>query len=216
MVWQQGHGHGLACSLQAAGSLGVESLEDGLEQAAVERPDGVQLEGDIAVVPGLIAGFHVHIHQVIGLQSVDGGLCLALVVGVPQARGTRHIYDAQPCITADAAYEVHCRYHGSALDLRESLRERCHHGAVTSSPGPDAVGWVLPLRHAPKVEGMGGKQPPALLHQVQYEPGSVLGSLISCLGQILAPGFAGNVMGRCAQEVLVALMTSRWRSCTPV
>ena len=91
----------------------------------------------------LIRSLHMHIDEVVCLQCLDGSLCLAFVVRVPQACGSRHINHPQSCQGADATNQIHCRDDCSSLNLRERLGEWHHVGTIPSCPRPDAVCLTL-------------------------------------------------------------------------
>ena len=73
----------------------------GCYQPLVQILDGLQLQLQVAVVTGLVAGLYMHKDEVVRLQRLDGGLCLAFVVGVGQPRSSGHLDDAQSGIFAD-------------------------------------------------------------------------------------------------------------------
>ena len=157
---------------------------------------------------GLVACLNVEVDKVVGLQGIDGCLCLALVVGVPKSRGTGHVDDTQSGILADAANEVDSRNDGTASDNGETFHQGLHLGPVSPTPRPDAVGRVHAAGHTFLVEGMVLEQLLALQHQVTKQCGrrrSLVHPVLG-LGHILAPRLQGDVVRRSAMDVLVAAL----------
>jgi len=105
MVGQYGNAHRLL------------HLADGFihrfDEPLVQVVDGAQLQLQVAVVAGLVGCLYVNEDEVVRLQGFDGGLCLAFIIGVGQARGSRYFDDAQAGIAADALNEVDGRDDGS-------------------------------------------------------------------------------------------------------
>ena len=168
--------------------------------------DAAKLHVQVAVVTGLIACLDMQINEVIGLQRVNGCLCLCSEVCVPKACCAGHIDDVQACIASDASDKVNGRNDGSFLDLRISLRQRCHLGAIAASPRPDAVGGVHASLLSLDVERMLCQQ----ILTAKDEVGEQSGSLF-CFGTfsfeyVFAPRLQGNIVRRRAMQMLVAAL----------
>ena len=202
--------HGYAHGLLPLAHLTV----DGAYHAAVQVLYRAQFQGQIAVVASLVACLYVQKHEVVGAESLKRCGGLALVVGVGQAGGARHLDDAQTGIVADALDEVYRRYHSSTAKLGIGGAERFHVGAVAWAPGPDRVGRHAALCLPLQVEGMLAQQ----LLRAQDEPvdevGGLLGAELSFLVGALPgwvgfhqkrlPCFVGVVVRRSAHHMLVA------------
>ena len=112
--------------------------------------DGLKFKGHGAIVTGLIGGFDVEIDEVVaGTEGVDGGLCLALEIGVVETRSTRHIDDAQAGIVTDAANEIDGGDDSALMDLLgETLGQGNHLRTVAPAPRPDARCHIFSLARA--------------------------------------------------------------------
>ena len=146
MVGQDGDAHGFVPCLH----LVVDRGHD----AAVEILDGADLQVEVAIMTGFVAGFHMQKHEVVVPQSLDGGSCLALVVGVIESGGTFHLNNLQPCIVTNALDEVDGRNDAARFYLGVNLTDSRHRRTVARTPRPDGIGLVVPLGASFLVEGM--------------------------------------------------------------
>ena len=146
VVGQDGNGHGFVPVFHC--------FVDGAHGAAVQVLYGLYLQCYIALVSGFVAGFYVQVDEVVGLQRIQCGGYLVLVVGVIQSGGAFHVQAAQSGVVADAVYQVYGRDDGSPLHLREFVGQPLHAWTVAGTPGPDAVGGVLAFGHALQVDRM--------------------------------------------------------------
>ena len=76
------------------------------DEPLVKILNGTKLQLEVAVVARLVAGLYVDENEVLRAQGVDGGLCLAFVVGIGKSCGTGNFNDIQAGVAADALYEV--------------------------------------------------------------------------------------------------------------
>ena len=123
--------HGLAdvdAHLYGGQMVGEYSDADGLvpgaylfiyrsDEALVEVFNGLELQFEVAVVAGFVAGFNVNEDEVVVTKGIDGGLCLTLVVGVGKACGAFYLNDFQAGIVTDTADKVDGGDDRSTLDL---------------------------------------------------------------------------------------------------
>ena len=87
------------------------------DEALVEVFNGLELQFEVAVVAGFVAGFNVNEDEVVVTKGIDGGLCLPLVVGVGKACGTFYLDNLQAGIVTDTADKVDGGDDRSTLDL---------------------------------------------------------------------------------------------------
>ena len=129
-------------------------------------------------------------HEVVAVgQAVQGGLGLALIVGVQLAGGAFHLYRLQAAQACDALAEGDGGDDGAVLAILVHEGAQGHAGAFR--PEPDAVGGQLALRAAGLVDGVVVQDLVGQLHQV----GQGLG-VVAAGGQQGADDLAQVVVGR--------------------
>ena len=202
MVGQEGYGERFVENLR--------SLHDGAEDVLVDILYALDFKCQFAIVTCLVGGLDMKIDKVVGLQCLECGMCLAGIVGVPEACGANNIYGLQSGITADATDEIYGGDDGTTLYLRgEALRKGHHLWAVSPTPWPDAADGVLPLLQSLGIEGMVLEENLALIDKFGEQACRLLGLGSIGTEHVLAPGLAGYVVRRGATQVLVASLDDK-------
>ena len=194
VVGQDGNGH----------APGHDRFVDRTDEPAVEVLDGLEFEGEVAVVARLVAGLHVDEDEIVLGDGFDGGLRLAFVVGVVKPGRTFHLNRAQSGVAADSPDEVHRRDDGAGVNLREGLRQRRHGRPIAAGPGPDAIGRVFPFGDALAVDRMVREKFLRTQDQFIQQVRRRLSFGALRLDQQGLPGLEGMVVGRGAFDALVA------------
>ena len=135
---------------------------------------------------GFVAGFHVHKHEVVLLEGLNGCLGLAFVVGVSESCGSRYLDDAQASIASDALNQVNGRDDGPAFYLWILLHEGLHRRTVATAPRPDAVGLAFALLSLGQIIGVLGQQFLRLQYQFVQQVGGLLGGEAVGVGDRIA------------------------------
>ena len=177
---------------------------NGFNGTLVQIFDGFQLQVYIALVSCLIACFDVQVNEIIGLQGIDGGLCLAFVIGGIKSRSTFHIDAPESGIASDAPDEVDRRNHRALADGGVFIRQRLHLRTIARAPGPDAVRRVFALAHPFQVKRMRSQQVLRSHNQPVQQIGGFLRFGNQRLHQIRTEGLQRDIVRRHASHVFVS------------
>ena len=174
---------------------GAYLVEDRPNEALVKILDGLELQLQVAIMSSLVARLYVNIHKIIAiLQGLDSRSRLALVVGVGKTRSPLNDDVAETCIMTDATNQIHCRNHGTLLNLRIHLREGEHVRTVAAAPRPDDVGHALATLLACHVERMVLQNLLTLQNQFVQKVGSLLCTHAILVAQCAA--ILSHILGR--------------------
>ena len=174
---------------------GTYLVEDRLNEALVEILNGLELQLQVAIVTRLVARLHVNIYEIIAIfQSLDSRSRLALVVGVGKTCCTLNNDVAKPRIMADSTNQIHCRNHGTLLNLRIHLRKGKHVRTVTAAPRPDNVSHALATFLACHIERMVLQNLLTLQNQFVQKVGSLLRTHAIVIAQCAA--ILSHILGR--------------------
>ena len=181
-------------------------LVDGLDESLVQILDGFQLQFQVAIMSGFVAGFNVYKHKVVVLQRLDSCLRLALVIGIGQTGSTFHFHNLQASVVTNAANQIHSRNHRTRFNLWVLLHQRFHRRTITTAPRPDAVSLSLALSGLSLIIRVLRQQLLRFQNQLVQQFGCLL-----CLGYISlyqqwAPLFVRMIMGWGASNMLVAAL----------
>ena len=171
----------------------------------VQILDGKFLEPGVALMAGFVACLDMEENEIGAVaQGLQSGLQLSFVIRVVKAGGALDPYGFQAGIDADAHYQVHSRDHHALADA-EQLGHSRHGGLVSGTPGPDAVGGILPLGDAAQIHGMVGQY----LLRTEYEVVDIFGGLGSLRAfgtdHDIGRGRAGHIMRRRALNAFVGV-----------
>ena len=174
-------------------------LADRPDDAPVEVLDGLHLFPHQPLVAGLVRRLDVHEHEIVPTEHLEGGLRLALVVGVQVAGGPRDLDHGKTAEHAQPLEQVHCR--DEAAREAEPLGQGLHGRPPALAPEPEKIGRALALASPFPVDRVVGEN--GLRPREQLTEGRHRQVLLEEAGHVLVRVVVGRHGGETRRQVVI-------------